>query len=500
MQALVRTRLNFFSFYNNLKRFVASKGMLPIWVCFVLVCHIFALETLALTVFTLFIIFVSVTNTKIQAILPPLVMAILPTSNTYPDLLQNPYIVARLWYIIVCASLMFVALIIAFVKRKLSFKPSWGFLGMMLLGLLMLLGGLMSPSYNFLNLAGGAMISAIFITLYIVFAFIAKEIDFDYIAHVFIAMSIVVLIQLFMLFLVNDIMYYMLYGTFATIKRQINLGWGISNLIATMLAVGIPFSVYLMTKHKNPIFMFVIFVFQTVGVMMTLSRAMMIFAVPFAFIGIVYAIIRCNKRGRWQLAVGSGIVLIVTIIFVQWQWEQVLEFVGILGDGRGRDDLYIDAWEAFLRNPVFGAGVAYRLNDPLRMTPLMLVHNTVLQFMMWGGIFGLVAFLLHSIQVLATCFYKPNEKKIILLFAFGMIYAQSMLDVMMFFPQTLFYYILFMVLLDADAAKNKGFSMIGKEDKKAYIKQYHTSYTIYGNNFDVNEGLPCVLKKAFSLF
>jgi len=499
MQVLVINKLNFAVFVDNFNKFLASKFMIPVWMCAFMMSHIFALETAMLTIIAFSFIYIMISKTHIRAMLPLLLMCFYLTSNTYSDIL-NGYMIQRLWYVICIAFVMIIAFVIGVYKRKLKFRLTWGFLGVLIMGASLIPGGIISQEYDILNFAGGLMITAFYVAFYLVAAFVSKEIEFEYFAQVVVASSIVVMMQLTLIYIDRNIFYYIQNHTFAVIKAHIYLGWGISNLIAPMIAVGMPFTVYLMVKHKNPMFMFTILVLQTAAAALTLSRALMIFSTPFAIIGIIYAIARHNRRGRWQLAVGLAVVLISIIIVAQIFWEQLVEFWEIFMDGRGRDELWHDALDAFLANPIFGAGVAYRLNDPFRMSPLFLVHNTPLQFMMWGGIIGFLAFMLHSVQVLATAFRRPSEKRLILLFAFGMIYAHSMLDVMVFFPFTLLFYIFFMSIMDADSINSGGFSLVTRKDKQEVVKELKHSGTVYGNNLDARGELPWIFKAVQNIF
>jgi len=460
MQVLIQQPNTPSRLVQRLQKFVASKYMLPIFAFVVLFCHMFALDAIGFTLLAAYMILVSLSKTHIRAILPAFFMLIMVISLQNGVVIENgemhlDYIFNMLWYLITLGVMVIVSLVIGIYRRGLRFRFSWGFLGILFMALSFILGGLFMQDYPALNIAGGFIMAAMFIGLYIFAGFVMPKVKMEYLAWVVVYTSLVVVLQIIRVYVIRDIFGSLISNTGINwIKNDITLGWGITNSVAPMMAIGAPFAAYLALKHKSPIYMCLIIGVQTLGVLMTFSRGVIIFSVPFALITLVYLIIRTKKWQRLHVIIGSLILILISIILFYLIWDRIVEMLQNMSEGTGRDSLFRDAIDAFLRNPIFGEGIAYRFQNHDLTVPLYLVHNTPLQFLMWGGIFGLLAFAAHTVFLFLTGLYKPTETRLILLSAIALIYLHSMLDIMFFFPHLTLIYMLFMAKMDSDAHKH----------------------------------------------
>jgi len=454
MEALLKQKPNICSALTFAERLVSSEKMIPLLGLFVLLCHMYGLAIIGLTGLALVIIFVFVTDAKARGCLPPFMLltyVISPHTGgavAGAGVFGGEYFLDYIVYLAVLfAAVLFSAAYGIWKRRLLKFRFSIGFFGVAAMSVSFLSGGFFYDGYSFLSLAIGAGFAAYFMLFFVVLSLIAPALDFEFIAKAVTAATLCLLFQLLYLYLKIDI-----FTVGAVNKNAIALGWGKSNNIAVMIALGLPFSAYFMCVNKHAWYGFLVFAAQLAGIFLTLSRAMVLVALPFTAVALVYAVWRAKGKPRLQLVALTAGAALAGGLLVAFNLEQLAGFFAyferdVAADGR--IPLFEDAFESFLQNPLFGRGIAYKL-AARPTTYFYFVHNTILQFMMFGGLIGLAAVLLHIASALYTGFKKPNEKRMFLLFGAALIFAHSMLDCVWFFPYAMLYYMIFFTVAESD--------------------------------------------------
>ena len=452
VEILLKQKLNLNGLVKETEKFVSSEKMLPILGIFVVLCHISGWDLAGFTVLWAVAVFVFLSDANIRGSIPSLLFAPYVISNqngvAVPRMPLNPnFFLSHAGYLVFLIATLVLCAAYGIWKRreKLRLRLTFGMVSVAAISGSFLLGGIFSADYSPVTLGVGAVFAVYFMLFFLFFSFIAPTVSFEYIACVVLTASLCVLFQLFHLFFIDGVL------TSGLTKNAIALGWGISNNIAPMIALGIPFSAYYMAVHEKPwvaMVCFFIFVAQTAGVILCLSRATLLVVVPFVVGVPVFALIKAKGRAKVCLLITVLASLAVITIFVLTRMEMVLEtlkfYLEVGFSDRGRIALYEEALQIFLKYPLFGAGAAYRLADWAHWDMLVyMVHNTVLQFMLWSGITGLLAILLHILFLGKLLFLRPNLKRFVLLLAAGLLFLHSMLDWAWFYPFTLLYYMLF---------------------------------------------------------
>ena len=430
--------------------------------------------------FSILMVYIFVSKTPIRASLVPMLLMVMVLSiqngvvrpGTHLD---TDYIVSHLVFLMIMLGSMVIAGAYGLMHRKLKCNLTFGFLGIAAMGISLIIGGLGSAEFSNINPLLGLGFTVLFLSFFFYFGCIAGEIPFDYLAKLVILASLIPVIQVINVYYVYDLLGRGIHMSGAQLKNYVVVGWSISNGIAPIIALGLPFSAYFMATHKQPWWAFMVFMAQVFGVFLCLSRAMFIFVIPFVPLALIYAHIRSSGNSRIQLTVITAITLAVLSLFVLHNIEVITEvfsfyfnnnYGGLIGDDRGRWELFRIARDAFLRNPLFGAGITYRMDYH---DMLFFAHNTILQFMAWGGIVGLFAITVHVGVTIFASVRKSTEHRLILLAAAGMIFLQSLLDHEFFMPPTFIFYLLFIACLERNALNHNGFARVFKPTKGSAV-------------------------------
>ncbi|MCL2062519.1 MAG: O-antigen ligase family protein [Firmicutes bacterium] len=462
MEAIIQEKLNCKRLLRRAEKFIGSEYALAPLALAVIFFHTFGFDLAGFTFLAAYLLFVFFSKAPIRACLPPLLFLLYivslhnGVSSLVPNELDGAFFFRNAWYLGSLGAVVIAAAVYGMYKRKLKFRVTYGLIGVSIMGASMVVGGFFSENYTVLNLAGGLSFAAYFIVFFIFCAFIAPQVSFDYIAKTVIVSTLIILYQLTARFLNLGI-----FQGGSLPKNSVSLGWGISNSIAPMIAIGLPFTAYYMAVCKRPWFHFIVFCLQMLAIIFCLSRAMIIFAIPAAVALLVWALLRSRGRERKQLVAAAAVTALLGGVILTVFWQQFSGYINFYitagTSDRGRNVLFSEAIEAFLQYPFFGAGVAYRLGQ--MNVGIYLVHNTVLQFMLWSGVFGLLGLLAHLVFAGMTAFRKPNEQRIFLLIPAALIFLHSILDIVWFMPTTTLYYMLFLAKAESDCIQKTGFGL-----------------------------------------
>ena len=417
--------------------------------------HIFGLEYFAFWTLGIISVFTFVMNDDTTPFLPCLMLAMFAVSKQNGAnadhgsgiLLSAPFLVNGA--IIIALAVAAFVFHIFYYKSYKNFRKKtmlvWGF---MALSIGFVTNGFFYDKYTWLELPFGLSFVVLYFGMYLMFFHTIKwkkGFSMRYLAFVFFAMGIVIAAEIGVLWLQNEEL--RLTGN----KSLVWLGWGLSNAIAYVFMLTLPFSFYLVHTEKFSLPYFLGASAMLVAVIFTFSRGSLIVALPLYVAGTIFSCL--FAKNKFPLWISSGIILaasIVVIINFREQLINTLNFYIEHGlDDSGRFKLWEEGWEAFLRYPVFGVGQLYRFGELLHS--LTWFHNTIIHFLATGGIVGLGGYLCHRFETVVLCVKKPSIDRAFAGIAILCLLINSMLDVAMSAQNMIMFYSIILAFCEKDA-------------------------------------------------
>ncbi|HOO44131.1 MAG TPA: O-antigen ligase family protein, partial [Bacillota bacterium] len=199
-------------------------------------------------------------------------------------------------------------------------------------------------------------------------------------------------------------------------RKTINLGWGISNYIATYLIMFIPTTFYYAKKLRYGALFIPIAAFEIIMLLFTVSRGGI---TAFAFVIILLIVFLFVKNKHWYSCFIAMIFTIVAILLLVYADRDLFlasfeRFGRLLFDDTGRLAIYADAWAKFNSHPLFGAGIFARLDADGNFR---MFHNTILHVMATMGLVGLIGLIIQVVTMFLVILKKWRNESIILAIA-----------------------------------------------------------------------------------
>lgn len=248
-------------------------------------------------------------------------------------------------------------------------------------------------------------------------------------------------------------------------RKDIYLGWGISNTAGMVLAISLPAGLYLSVKGKIPAaYMFASMVIF-VALLFTFSRGNILFTLLLFPFMICYVFYRSKKRLPVVCAfvVGLCLVGIAVLVFRDKIYQIFKAMIEIGLDDRGRLELYKQAIQMFLANPIFGAGLEGK-------TFVYLAHNSVFQQLATGGLVAFFGMIPLYYQRYRTLLKRPTEFTVFACFSTLLFDLYGLMDI-----NSYVLYLLFVILGLGVAAENEGddaecvFSKLTVKEKYGFV-------------------------------
>lgn len=410
-------------------KFFNSIGYLTILSSATLAIWYFGLEHIGIPVFTLISAFILVFNKNGMPVIPFFLNMLFMVSQTewslglIPDYL---YIVP-------------VVLIIFFIIHLIRFKPKF-FDGMMKWPLLLLFAAMLLSMINAelidFNYLFYCLIGLFYLFSYFFFKSTLKGDNLKFLIKLFAVTGIMISIQVLIFYLrVEDI-------DVALARKNLDLGWGISNFVATYLIVFISALFYFIKKYKLHIFWVMVATFEIIMLFLTLSRGgVLAFFFTFIFL-IIYLYHGYEHKVRMSINIIAAMAIIGLIVYFRFDyfmivWDRL--FADFFGDN-GRFDLWIEAFDKFKSYPLLGAGLFARVTGDY----FGFYHNTIIHTAATLGTIGVISLLWQFIQVLKIFFKKMNIEKAVLLIAIIGANIHGMVDNVYYMPQ---FMIIFFIII-----------------------------------------------------
>lgn len=217
-----------------------------------------------------------------------------------------------------------------------------------------------------------------------------------------------------------------------------DVGWGNENNIATILSLTAPLCFYLSTRYRNGWIYTLAAVAQYVGIILSFSRGSILMGAVTGPVCAVYALVKAVDRKRTGISYGVIIAAVLVLYFAFFGKVNDV-FESLLGQGfgvSGRDKLYAEAWEVFLKYPFLGAGLGYNgPNYDINTMQFYWFHSTLFQVLANMGIVGIAAYAFYYFARFRTvCRRLGNPFNGFVLIAWLGFEGYSMMDTGTFVP------------------------------------------------------------------
>lgn len=320
---------------------------------------------------------------------------------------------------------------------------TWGFLA---LAAAMLLNGIFSAAWEPLDLAWGLFMAVgILLAYFIVLAMSDKtENIVGYLLRVCLIVGLMICAEEWILMgrLAADGMLLELdeagKWTGGFVRDYQVLGWGVSTYAAGMLAILIAPTMALAYSNRRGVWYYLAAVVMFLTIILLNARTAMLMG---GIILLACMIICCFGTNRKQNRIVFAAIVAAALVCVAGIWAVMgtNDFFGFIaemlrfdqGDNH-RFERWANGWKDFLCAPVFGVGFM----DGAATDPSMysnMYHNIFVQLIGALGVFGLLAFLFHIIQVAVLCVRKFRLERFLVLLGAAAVILTSLLDNFFFF-------------------------------------------------------------------
>ena len=347
---------------------------------------------------------------------------------------------------------------------KHRFKITPIFWGLCAYLVALLLNGLFSSKYYFMDTVYGLGMGAIIMFM---FVFISGNVEvnqttYKRIAVIFIAYCLNLAIQLLVTYITMGVI---VDGVIS--RGKIQFGWGTYNQFGMLITLCIPAWFYLAAKCKNGYLFMIGVPVNLLVALLSMSRQAILISAVLAVVSFVgYLIIAPKREKLYSTAILAGIALVALIVYLVKKEGIMTLFNGIKvnttpGEGSGggiseissgRFDIWLDGLKKFTHYPIFGNGF-YDLTATGTTTPgfngegygftqavPFMCHNTVIQLLFSCGIVGLLAYVVHRTQTVISLINNPDHGRVFVMLTICGILLTSLLDNHIFYPLPLFIY------------------------------------------------------------
>lgn len=360
---------------------------------------------------------------------------------------------ANLAQIIIILSVIFIAIaarLIVLGKAR-TFKPTSVFWGLCALAAAFLLNGAFTPDYSVYDFFYGLIMAALFLVIFVLVSANVKLCHENYqkIAFSFFALSLVVMLELAVVYLTN--LGDMLTSEGHIIKQMMVFGWGIWNTIGLLLVISVPAVMFLATQYRHGEWFILYATLLAVATFLTTSRQSMIGVMLIYPASLLVTLLHSGNRKNNLIM--SGILFVLAVIILAVFWNGIMRLMGSVFDdmfdengllyGNGRLRLTRFAMQFFSENPIFGSGfnASYNENDftGLNFVPEF-ACNTFAEIFAACGMVGFIAYIIHRYQTFITFIEDPSFNKTYTVLIIAAILLISLFDNHMFniFPNLIY--------------------------------------------------------------
>ena len=364
-----------------------------------------------------------------------------------------PFAFARSFDAVTAPPTLFLLAVIAILGIAIHFviyppqiKKGTYFYSLLVFCIGMCLGGLIKSDYFWSSFGYSVGLSLLIVFVYMFIVTYLDKHDFSEIAHIMVALSIMLIIQTFAYQLI------MHRGELFSVKDA-EYGWGGTNNLALMLLLCLPFLIYFTINSKTfmaPIATALV-AFTCSTIILNYSRGAMFVMAFMLPICLIYALIKSKTKVHFLLYyMIMFFILLIAFLIVCSKHESIFGYIkenvfhiDIL-NLNGRRDLYVAILEASKSHIWFGRG----LLSPLDSTVLpgwygdeyFWGHNSFIHALYISGIFGVICLGYHLYTKYVYLIQNPNAKKMTVLLGLLASGLYGLMDIS-------YYYIIYMVVM-----------------------------------------------------
>lgn len=335
--------------------------------------------------------------------------------------------------------LMPIFIIIGFIIHFIRFKPKFN-KGKLFYPLLLLFIGMFLSMINaqFINsnYLFYLVIGLFYMFIYFFFKSTINSDSLHYLIKIFAVLGVLVSIQVLIYYIrVDDLI-------LALATKNLDLGWGISNFIATYLIMFIAAMFYFIKIYKLHIIPVMLATFEIIMLLFTLSRGgILSFFITFVLL-MAYLFHNCEQKKQMLINISVAIIALICFIIIRFDIFETI--YNRLADGffvdNGRFTLWKEAWVKFTEHPLLGGGLFARVNDNY----FGFYHNTFMHTLATLGLVGLASITWQIIEVIKMFINRFTIEKTILLIALIGANIHGMVDNVYYMPQ---FMIIFFIII-----------------------------------------------------
>lgn len=421
------------NFNEKLKRFTETPYFIVLMGLVTFVCWAFDLLIVGIAIFEVVFVYCMIAFKDTSPVLPLLILCTFMISKR---LLASDYMPL----IYAAAPAILISMILYFVLHRPKLRGGKFTFGLLSASLALLLGGI-GFDYRAENILSVVGFCLLIVFVYVFFYSTAGEKLKDTVLNSFIAVAVILLLQIMVYYLRQDDVLQSL------IRKSITAGWGISNNIAFVLSMLLPVIFYKALSSKIFIPFLVLACLDFLGIIFTMSRGNIIIGGVFLIFGLIYSLIRTNNKKGYMLALGISLAIVVALeIILRDYLKVVLDWLmQVKLDPRGREDLVVEAWEAFKFNPSFGIGFYHMHADIPHW-----FHNSILQILASTGIVGTILFIPFFYQRYAVAVKRFNLCNFMMISSIVLSGLYALIDCNFFLTYNLIFIMLEYIIIERE--------------------------------------------------
>lgn len=463
-------------FFVKVKKFCMGKYYPLVIFAIAMLAHVTGLDVAGYAVIVAIASFVNVTVDDGRPFIAPLLIGAMATSriNAFgkgeaSSLYSSPVVLT----VLIVFGAIAVASAIAHIVIYKRYKGGWEkiknsplVLGIAVLCIAMLLGGIFSKYLDLMSYIVSGTFCVILVCVFLFFKLTVSDKDGLVEYAMFCVMMLAIGVALAVLeFYVATYRGQALDSAF---KDTMLLGAYVSNSAGEMMVISLPAFFYFATVKKHGWAYILGATAMMVVVLLTLSRASLLFGAPIYAVGVIWCCFKseCKKFSRIFTLSGIALVVVGIVVFLCMGGIEIIG--GFFADtgfaDRGRFSLWEQMLQCFASYPVFGAGfsVLYQINNHAQNSMNLytaLAHNTVFQMIGSTGAVGVLAYVFHRFTTVRVFVKRYSESRMFVGLTILAFVLLALLDQIFFFPQFVILYAILLAVADIDyvnsSAKNE---------------------------------------------
>ena len=317
-----------------------------------------------------------------------------------------------------------------------------------------LLNGVFFGNYTVKNLPFGLLMALSFFIFYIYFyntLYIDKNTG-TFVGYMLVMTAGIIFIQLGKIYLFDNVI------VDGSVNKDVLIaGWGMSNNVGGMLGMFFPACFFIAYKRKKLGWIFYVLAFVFFGgVCLTLSRTSALVGGIILIAAAIYLSIAKSPVRKFARIFNIAVVA-AGIIFLAVFWDFVRDLFAVYFergfDDSGRFEIWANGIRNFLRAPVFGVGFYEPLEESYNIENWIfpdMYHNIFIQMLASCGIFGLLAYLVHILQVAFAVKKRPTAESLFYIIILVGMFGMSLLDNHLFHVFPAMVYSVFLLLSERE--------------------------------------------------